>query len=531
MNFSRFAAAGVAAMALGGALPAVASATDYCVAPNQGCGANNVGTLQDALNLAAVGNDSDRVLLGEGTYVAPPVQTAFSYTNHAAPVEIVGSGRGRTILTAQPYALDRVLYLDGGAGSSVHDLTIRIPRRVNQDFRGLLTRDIARRVEIVADPDQVLPFLGVLLDDGGTFEDSTVTLSTEQDTTGISAVSPVAGGRVDIRNSAITARTGVDVWGYATVERSRVTGGNLGIRAHGGETTVRDSLVDITWLAGTGMKAQARANWDAKITADGVTVIGANTPDVSGVGATTAGSVQNAAVALTNSVIRVPFNAVYASATSTGTAKVSASFSDYDASGNIAFGPGASIDETHVTNVGDAGFVDAAGGDYRLRAGSPLVDLGEPDVPQGLDLDGNARVADGNGDGYARRDIGAFELQPAAPPAPPATGPAPDTQPPVISGFRAARSRLAVARGTRFSYRLSENARVTLRLQRAGRHGRYRTLAGFKKTATAGVNTLRFRGRIHRRALRPGRYRAVITAIDAAGNRSTARVTPFRVIR
>ena len=65
-------------MALGVALPSAASATDYCVAPNYDCGVNNVGNLQDALNQAAGTQEADRVLIGEGTYLAPPVQTAFS---------------------------------------------------------------------------------------------------------------------------------------------------------------------------------------------------------------------------------------------------------------------------------------------------------------------------------------------------------------------------------------------------------------------------------------------------------------------
>ena len=215
MNCSRFAAAGIAAIALGVALPAVASAKDYCVAPNTSCGANNVGTLQEALNQAAAANDSDRVLLGTGTYVAPPVQTAFSYNNHLAPVEIVGAGRGQTILTAQQFAVDRVLYLAGGPDSVVRDLTIRIPPKVAQEFRGLLLSSAARRVEIVEDPVQGAAHVGALLDNGAVLEDSSVKLSTEQGTTGVTVVSPVTGGMDTIRGSEITAKTGVTVWGYA----------------------------------------------------------------------------------------------------------------------------------------------------------------------------------------------------------------------------------------------------------------------------------------------------------------------------
>ncbi len=57
-------------------------------------------------------------------------------------------------------------------------------------------------------------------------------------------------------------------------------------------------------------------------------------------------------------------------------------------------------------------FVDAAGGDLHLSAGSPCIDAGDPDyasAPHDLDLDGNKRVWDGNADGTARIDMGSYE--------------------------------------------------------------------------------------------------------------------------
>jgi hypothetical protein len=93
----------------------------------------------------------------------------------------------------------------------------------------------------------------------------------------------------------------------------------------------------------------------------------------------------------------------------TGTAIVAASYSDYDPSGNTTEENG-SIIESNISNVGDAGFVDSANGDYHLLSSSPLVDAGDPATAQGLDLDGNPLVTDGNHDGTARRDLGAFEV-------------------------------------------------------------------------------------------------------------------------
>jgi hypothetical protein len=72
---------------------------------------------------------------------------------------------------------------------------------------------------------------------------------------------------------------------------------------------------------------------------------------------------------------------------------------------------------------GDPLFVDAFNGNLRLGAGSSCADAGnelvdfepftrgfQPTPP--FDLDGRARILDGNGDGSATIDMGAFELQP-----------------------------------------------------------------------------------------------------------------------
>ena len=68
----------------------------------------------------------------------------------------------------------------------------------------------------------------------------------------------------------------------------------------------------------------------------------------------------------------------------------------------------------------DPGFV-AAPGDLGLRAGSPLVDAGDPellgDTEPLADATGAVRAMDGNGDGAARRDVGALERRPPLPPS------------------------------------------------------------------------------------------------------------------
>lgn len=61
----------------------------------------------------------------------------------------------------------------------------------------------------------------------------------------------------------------------------------------------------------------------------------------------------------------------------------------------------------------DPAFVDAAGGDYRLRWASACAETGDPATPAGsVDLAGHLRPIDGDLDTVEAPDVGAFELAP-----------------------------------------------------------------------------------------------------------------------
>jgi Tol biopolymer transport system component len=141
----------------------------------------------------------------------------------------------------------------------------------------------------------------------------------------------------------------------------------------------------------------------------------------------------------------------------------------------------------------------------------------------------------------------------------------PDTTAPVVSRFRATRTRFRVARrataltaatgrvraGTVLRYQLSEAARVTLTVQRElpGRRAGGRCLKPRPRLASkpacirlvragrlvrsgrVGPNTVSFSGRIGRRALATGRYRVTLVAMDAAGNRSRPARVLLRIVR
>jgi hypothetical protein len=87
-----------------------------------------------------------------------------------------------------------------------------------------------------------------------------------------------------------------------------------------------------------------------------------------------------------------------------------------------------------------------------------------------------------------------------------------DSIAPVITGL--------TVRGSVITYRLSEPARVTIKLQRK-RGKRWRKLRVLRQDGVAGRNRLRAssRARVARRRISV-RYRAEATAVDAVGNRS-----------
>jgi acid phosphatase type 7 len=158
-------------------------------------------------------------------------------------------------------------------------------------------------------------------------------------------------------------------------------------------------------------------------------------------------------------------------------------------------------------------------------------------------------------------------------PPPPPPPPPPDVTAPVISNLKVSDRRFSAismsnlsvsperfsvapegsgARkgGTTFRYELSEAATVRATLSRRFRGRRvrgkcrrvpglrrgaprcvgFRKLGGFSQSAVAGANSRWFGGRLGKRRLDPGKFRARFVAEDAAGNRSDAQTVGFTII-
>lgn len=86
--------------------------------------------------------------------------------------------------------------------------------------------------------------------------------------------------------------------------------------------------------------------------------------------------------------------------------------------------------------------------------------------------------------------------------------------------------------GTVASFRLSDPADISFRVERLGRRHRYTRLRGeLDFSGRKGLNRFRFRGVLTRGPLGPGSYRLVAVATDDSGRQSEVRRAGFRVVR
>jgi uncharacterized delta-60 repeat protein len=206
--------------------------------------------------------------------------------------------------------------------------------------------------------------------------------------------------------------------------------------------------------------------------------------------------------------------------------------------------------------------------------GASLVPLGDEGTAEanGLALQADRAVVTGYASdaGTLKTVLAGLTLSDPAPPPvggpppPPGGGPAPDITPPTLTAslthrrFRAGKGRSAFGArkkkrapiGTTFRYTISEAARVTIRIERAlrgvkrgkrcvkpkrGVRGkrctRYVRVGQLVRESPKGKSRVKFNGRIKRKALKRGPYRAVLRAVDAAGNKSPVRRLKFKVVR
>lgn len=327
--------------------------------------------------------------------------------------------------------------------------------------------------------------------------------------------------------------------GFLDVERSRLEGfvSAISISPEAGSTA--EATVTNSVLSSVGTTARvgfASAGTVSKLTVRGSTILAENGSAAVEAGVTTEST---ATASLTNTIARhTPEGSNPKRDLVADGGTIDAQHSSFTTSvvenGGTAPAPGSG------TNLAaDPGF---AAGTFGLSPSSPLIDRGDPAVVEAgeIDFQGIERSLDGNRDCVAVPDIGAYELagQSAACPDPA----------PVVSGFkitnkkfapkpssksRAKASKKGPRKGTKFIYRLSEPAKVAIKIERRkktkgkARFAKATTLNAKKK---AGKQSTPFSGVVRGKPLKPGKYRATIVATDSAGQASAPRRLSFKIL-
>jgi hypothetical protein len=210
-----------------------------------------------------------------------------------------------------------------------------------------------------------------------------------------SQITGVRLGALDLSGSAVRVRVDgtARLRGNAALIAS-VVAGSGGVDAVAGAPRLESVALELA--GGPGLRVRCAATLRARH----VTLAG--TPSAA---VTAACPPPDSRAVVSDSILWVPGSAVF-----TQPSGVSTSYSDYP------------VVAGHRDGAGDRHDDPLLAPGLRLAGGSPLLDAGTPE-PLAADewpeeRDGLPRAADGNGDGIARRDPGAFELPPPAVPAP-----------------------------------------------------------------------------------------------------------------
>ncbi len=467
-----FVALAVTAGAL--AAPHAASAADLYVTAGAGvttCAQDDPCSLQQAITIADIVSNADTI------HVSGPLVHSGAVDLSSSPIALVGSGRG-------PGGTEIDADADGllvGAGSSASALV------VHSTGYAAVVLESASAIDHV---DVVGVEAGVELD-------------------------PIAGGEfATIRDSHIVGRNGVIDNSAANgvnsfeLERTTVEATRYAVWVQDASARIANSVIRARTPGAVGVNA----NNAADIAIDGSTIDGGGN---GGFGVQTGGGTE-ATIVLTGSIVRGFGADLFANAVRAGYG-LSVSVSDYATSNGVSVGDlGGNVNA-------DPHWLDAANGDYRLAAGSPLIDRGAARATaQGeTDRAGSPRVVDGNGDGATARDIGAYEYQPQ--PQPNLTAP-PTTTTPQPATFALSLSKLALSRRGKGSVTVTCSVSpCTVRLLLATPGRRPHTLA--RASGKAGKITFRL-SRSARAYVKKHRIRKVAltaTAADTSGRRTKAR--------
>jgi hypothetical protein len=489
-----------------------AAATTICVpafttaCPNSG---GNVAKadLEEALSFQGSDGKADEVLIAAGTFTenggfepAGGSTTSLELTG-SDPLTVVGAGPAATIVTSAStsnnYAVN--FGFNSSRALTVRDLTFQAPASMPDGLGAAVqlgkgnTLDNVDIVSLNPESDGISAGgNGAVFRNGevrgggasGSIADGLAassdgaSLLIEDSTVRGASWSLYTGGS----NTALTARR-VAVVGART----------YGAIGTGGALTIENSTFTID--NGVGLYVSANTS-NSTLNADHVTVVNTGGSEPALVGQKFGSGAGNGTLVASNSIFR-GFGSGYKTETvfgpGIGVISLTARYSNLPTGESTAGG---------VINA-STGNIDVdpqLAADNSLPPGSPSIDAGDP-AAAGLatDLIGAVRPTDGNGDGIARRDQGAFEYQPPLPPGLLRSAEAPDITPPQTTIKKGPGGKLGKGEA-KFSFKSSETpARFACKLDG-------RKAGGCKSPRTY-------------RQLKPGRHLFKVWAIDRAGNK------------
>ena len=496
------------------ALAGPASATTFCVPTYTAtCPNDGVNVAQPSIQAAMTTDDSDGVadtILVKGMEIVSPTTI---FTTGSDPLLIQGAGPDLTTLTTSSNANIFVVDL-GGANTravTLRDLKIAVPASA-PDNGGVALQvkgDTLENVDIVSrNPGSsgsqgISSWIG-----GGTYTRGEVgteaggALDTAIDT-GNSATGAVTIEGVTIRN-AHNALSSSSPNATVTARRvSLVDPIQTAFDVTAGTLTVENSTISEATDA-TPLAAEVKPNSanSPTLIADHVTAVHTGATNVAAIASNVYPNASGSSSAVVSDSIFRGFGDGYQRQTfggSTGKANLTARYSNLPLSGSSTGAGTLTVGEGNIT--ADPLFTGPT--DFSLQPGSPSIDAGDP-APGGLSSDflGAPRPNDGNQDGVAIRDQGAYEYQ-AEPPtqtqiAP--TQPTLDVTPPQTAiGKGPGKARMLTHGKAKFSFSSSEpGSTFECKLDR-------------KSFAACSAPVVL-------KHLKRGRHEFSVRAIDAAGN-------------
>lgn len=505
-----------------------ASATTFCV-PGFFASCTNNGTnvakttLTEAMSTNGNDGNADQVFVGVGTLTEPSSIKATG----SDPLTVTGAGVGQTFITTSENGNIFVLNLNNRSGTKMADLTIVIPavfpdglgsgaqideselNRVNVEVRNPGSDAFASMVGSNTIRDsRVYAIEGLMLGDAFRTNDAqpggVSTISGATVTDAVYGFTADGNAQLNVLKSHV-----VDATGTAAYARA------------GGKLVLENSVIETSGGSAVFAATQPGDPGLTHLTIRSSTFVSKGVPDDPAIDMSVANSGGDAQIDVTNSIIRGYENT-------------------WDL--NIPIGPGfpeGALNITHsnfapTSPLGSGGNVDvndpsninqdplfAGPGDYHLLPASPSVDAGDPATVSPLeDFDGTLRPLDGDSDGTAVTDQGAFEYDPPTCETDPSLcPPVIDTTAPKVSKVK---FRFRSGKGGVLRMRLSEAATVRASFtpvpKKVKKGQKKRKVVKIVRKPKAGALVVK----LAKRKLKPGRYRLTIVATDKAGNRSKA---------